>query len=79
MKHKMKRTLFIFGLLDFLTASSFSQEKDFPELKGPYLGQKPPGKTPSHLPSISSTPMTYFFMVTLSFRTAGKRLIGNWT
>jgi len=45
MKHKMKRTLFIFGLLAFLTASSFSQEKDFPELKGLYDGQKPPGKT----------------------------------
>lgn len=40
----MKKTLFVFCLLAFLAASSFTQEKDFPVLKGPYLGQKPPGK-----------------------------------
>jgi len=28
------------------TASITAQQKDFPKLTGPYLGQKPPGKTP---------------------------------
>ena len=30
----------------FLIAGVISQEKEFPVLKGPYLGQKPPGMTP---------------------------------
>lgn len=42
----MRKTLFVFCLLVFLAAAPFSQEKDFPVLKGPYLGQKPPGDVP---------------------------------
>ena len=42
----MKRTILGFCLLAFLAVSPYSQEKDFPVLKGPYLGQKPPGMTP---------------------------------
>jgi Tol biopolymer transport system component len=46
----------IFFLLVFSVAYSFSQDKDFPKLTGPYLGQKPPGKTPElFAPGIVST------------------------
>jgi Tol biopolymer transport system component len=34
------------GFFIVIILSSYSQQADFPELKGPYLGQKPPGKTP---------------------------------
>ena len=45
----MKKTTFILLMLFILSIGiSQAQEKskDFPILKGPYLGQKPPGKTP---------------------------------
>lgn len=42
----MKRVIMGFCLLAFLVVSLFSQEKDFPVLKGPYLGQKPPRDQP---------------------------------
>lgn len=40
-----KRIYLVFVILVFV-ASIAAQEKDFPELTGPYLGQKPPGMTP---------------------------------
>ncbi|UCE40251.1 MAG: ankyrin repeat domain-containing protein [Candidatus Aminicenantes bacterium] len=41
------KTIFVgFLMLILLTFSSYAQLNDFPVLKGPYLGQKPPGKTP---------------------------------
>lgn len=44
MKH---RVIFLGMLLSLIYAiSSHAQHNDFPVLKGPYLGQKPPGKTP---------------------------------
>jgi hypothetical protein len=44
----MKQKLNFVGLLIAINfaASSFAQQSDFPVLKGPYLGQKPPGETP---------------------------------
>ena len=46
----MLKKTFLFVLLTFILVSGFfhAQEKvdDFPLLKGPYLGQEPPGKTP---------------------------------
>jgi hypothetical protein len=44
------------ALLFMLLFCSCAQQSDFPVLKGPYLGQKPPGKTPEiFLPGIVST------------------------
>lgn len=45
---KTRGILLLFMLLILLTAISPAQERfnDFPILKGPYLGQKPPGMTP---------------------------------
>ena len=53
----MKRIISICFLLVTVSAISFAQ-KDFPKLTGPYLGQKPPGKTPEiFAPGIISTNM----------------------
>ncbi len=54
MKH---RALFVAILLSIIAASMGNYQEDaFPALKGPYLGQKPPGKTPSIFsPGIIST------------------------
>jgi len=45
---KIKAAIFLLMLCIFLIGISHAQEKtkDFPVLKGPYLGQKPPGMTP---------------------------------
>jgi Tol biopolymer transport system component len=51
------------GILLFIISlfSSLSQQGDFPALKGPYLGQKPPGMTPEiFAPGIISTGMSEF-------------------
>lgn len=42
----MKKAVFIFSLLALTVTILFSQQNDFPKLTGPYLEQKPPGKTP---------------------------------
>ena len=53
---KMKRTILVFCLFVFLTAALFSQEKDFPVLKGPYLAQETPGLVPQKFaPGIVTT------------------------
>jgi len=52
----MKIRLLIFCLLAFLVTDAFSQQKEFPVLKGSYLGQKPPGIMPQvFAPGIIST------------------------
>ncbi len=50
-------TILIFSGIAVYTGICFSQTgSDFPELKGPWLGQKPPGKTPElFAPGIIST------------------------
>ena len=42
----MKRTILSFCFLAFFASILFSQEMDFPELKGPYLGQRLPDDQP---------------------------------
>ena len=42
----MNKTVSVFCLLVFAATNLFSQQTDFPELTGPYLGQKPPGEKP---------------------------------
>jgi hypothetical protein len=48
----------------FHPAGGISQEKEFSILKGPYLGQKPPGLTPElFAPGIISSGMNEAFLV----------------
>ena len=48
-------------------AQNEKKEADFPELKGPYLGQKPPGMTPEiFAPGIISNPDIKEFSITFS-------------
>jgi len=42
----MKTRIRLLTLFVLIYGISFSQQRDFPELTGPYLGQKPPGRTP---------------------------------
>jgi len=42
----MKKTMSSFCLLILSISNLFPQQKDFPKLTGPYLGQKPPRMTP---------------------------------
>ena len=42
----MKRAALIYSLIFSAFANLFAQQTDFPKLTGPYLGHKPPGKTP---------------------------------
>lgn len=52
----MKRQFYFLGLLIIILCLSYGQQNDFPILKGPYLGQKPPGLTPDiFAPGIIST------------------------
>ena len=54
----MKSKAAFLGILFFVVflMSSFTHQDDFPILNGPYLGQKPPGKTPEiFAPGIIST------------------------
>ena len=54
----MKYLVLVIGFLSslMLTISSHVQKDDFPVLRGPYLGQKPPGMTPEiFAPGIVST------------------------
>ena len=52
----MKRTALFFYLFIFVAKNLLSQQSDFPKLRGPYLGQKPPGMTPEiFAPGIVST------------------------
>ena len=54
---KSKVNLFGIFLFSILVFSSYAQQDDFPVLKGPYLGQKPPGLTPQlFAPGIISKP-----------------------
>jgi hypothetical protein len=50
----MKKAIFVMiCLLPLLATHIYPQEKGFLTLKGPYLGQKPPGMTPEKFgPSI---------------------------
>ena len=56
-----QKTIFIGILvLSILIFSNFARQGDFPILKGPYLGQKPPGMTPEiFAPGIISTEEKY--------------------
>ena len=47
----MIKAIIVICLLTFTTLDSFSRQSDFPNLTGPYLGQKPPGKTPEYFAS----------------------------
>jgi hypothetical protein len=61
------RTSLIFCLLAFTATNLFPQQIDFPTLKGPYLGQKPPGMTPEiFAPGIVSTENRVYANVTFS-------------
>ena len=52
----MKKKVTLLGIMFLIFFSSCSQQSDFPVLKGPYLGQKPPGMTPEiFAPGIVST------------------------
>jgi Tol biopolymer transport system component len=54
----MKQKIFSFGVLFllFLVFNNYAKNDDWPVLKGPYLGQKPPGVTPEiFAPGIIST------------------------
>ena len=42
----MKKAVINICLLVLAAANIFSQQSDFPKLTGPYLGQKPPGRSP---------------------------------
>lgn len=42
----MKKLTIVSILLLAVTMNIYAQEKDFPKLKGPFLGQKPPVKEP---------------------------------
>ena len=54
----MEKQIFIISVILISTISIFAQEKDFTELTGPYLGQKPPGMKPElFAPGIISTNM----------------------
>ncbi len=54
MKQIITYSCFIFSILFFISGNLMVE--DFPVLKGPYLGQKPPGKTPEiFAPGIIST------------------------
>ena len=56
----MKKLFSVFCLFIITTVILFTQESDFPVLKGPYLGQKPPGMTPEiFAPGIISTKDKY--------------------
>jgi len=46
----MKRFSTLFCLLLLIPVTLLSQEKEFPKLSGPYLGQTPPGKIPVKFP-----------------------------
>ena len=57
----MKRQIFFIFIILFMAKSTTSHDKDFPLLKGPYLGQKPPGMTPEvFAPGIVSTDASEF-------------------
>ena len=52
----MKRALIVFCLLVVSSGTQFPWKGGFPVLEGPYLGQKPPGRTPKlFAPGIVST------------------------
>ena len=52
------KTVFI-GILLTIVCSCHAQQDDFPALKGPYLGQKPPGMTPEiFAPGIITTELS---------------------
>ena len=53
--------VFTLVLLAWLATAAFAREEGFPELKGPYLGQEPPGLTPEvFAPGVVSTPAHEF-------------------
>ena len=63
----MTRTSLIFCILAFAATNLFPQQIDFPTLKGPYLGQKPPGMMPEiFAPGIVSTENRVYANVTFS-------------
>ena len=54
----MKKLICIIGVMLVTATSITAQQKDFPKLTGPYLGQTPPGMTPEiFAPDIISTNM----------------------
>ncbi|HUU06726.1 MAG TPA: hypothetical protein VMZ49_12715 [Patescibacteria group bacterium] len=42
----MKRSQYIFLIIVLFAAGQIASEDGFPKLSGPYLSQKPPGRTP---------------------------------
>lgn len=73
---KIKKTILIVWLL--ITAIAINaQQKEFPKLTGPYLGQKPPGMTPEiFAPGVISLP-DYFEHSAAIFSPDGKEVY--WT
>jgi WD40-like Beta Propeller Repeat len=54
----VKRALLFFCILLLSTLNLFPQQKEFPKLTGPYLGQKPPGNTPEiFAPEVITVPV----------------------
>lgn len=59
----MKKAFFMIGflILTAMVASSWKTQEEFTDLKGDYMGQKPPGMTPEKfLPGVVSTTKTEF-------------------
>ena len=83
----MKKLIYILFVMLVTATSIFSQQKGFPKLTGPYLGQKPPGKTAKvFAPGIISLPDSRDLMH--GFFDSGKLFIlfrypmnfkGDWT
>ena len=68
----MKQTVLLISLCLLSITSSFPQKMDFPELTGPYLGQKPPGITPEIF--APGTISTAYPDICISFSPDGKEV-----
>lgn len=74
-----RRVVFIVIVISLILAVSIhTQQNDFPVLKGPYLGQKPPGMTPEiFAPGIvSSSGATEYG---IAFAPDGKEFYFSWS
>jgi len=68
----MKRTALIICLLVLFITSLLSQQSDFSELTGPYLGQKPPGKNPERFADNLLSSLYSFHQSIIVFSPDGK-------
>jgi len=56
----MKKVIYVISIILVVATSINAQEKDFPTLTGPYLGQKPPGEMPEYFaPGIIAVPENF--------------------